>query len=230
MGGGRPGAGQGTPATIGAVPKDVDWNEYNVGQWGRAPRASLTHALDAVPDADAGPRGRVAIDLGCGEGVEVMALLEQGWTVHAVDGEGAPLARLAERARTADTGVADTAGLADRLHVHHLPYAELDELPPADLIHSSYALPYCPPEHFDRVWTAVRTALRPGAVLACQFFGPHDDAFGDPEVTFHSEDDVHRLLDGLEIVRWVEEDAEGQSFTGPRHWHVFHVVARRPAA
>jgi SAM-dependent methyltransferase len=221
------------------VPKDVDWNEYNVGQWGRAPRASLTHALDAVPDTDAGSPGRVAIDLGCGEGVEVLALLEQGWTVHAVDGEGAPLARLAERTMAADVGPADTepadtdaattvAGLADRLHVHHVPYADLAELPPADLIHSSYALPYCPPEHFERVWAAVRGALRPGGVLACQLFGPHDDAFGDPDVTFHSADDVRHLLDGLEVVRWVEEDAEGPSFTGPRHWHVFHVVARRP--
>jgi hypothetical protein len=139
--------------------------------------------------------------------------------VHAVDGEGAALARLAERT---------PAEHADRLHVHHLPYADLDELPPADLIHSSYALPYCPPEHFDRVWSAVRAALRPGGVLACQLFGPHDDAFGEPDVTFHSEDAVRGLIDGLEVLRWVEEDAEGQSFTGPRHWHVFHVVARRP--
>jgi trans-aconitate methyltransferase len=203
------------------VPKDIDWNEYNAHQWGRAPRASLLHALEAAPDAGPGPSARVAIDVGCGEGVEVTALLEQGWTVHAVDGEAAALARLADRTAAEHT---------DRLHLHPLQYADVDRLPAADLIHSSYALPYCPPEHFDRVWSAVRGALRPGGVLACQLFGPHDDAFGEPDVTFHSEDAVRRLVDGLEVVRWVEEDGEGPSFTGPRHWHVFHVVARRPAS
>jgi len=207
------------------VPHDVSWDEYNAHQLGRRPRPSLDMALDAVgpstsPEASGAPtEGRVAVDLGCGEGVEVTALLEQGWTVHAVDGEPAALRRLAERTPAEHAG---------RLHIHHLAYAEIDTLPPADLIHSSYALPYCAPEHFPTAWSAVRAALRPGAVLACQLFGPHDTSFGDPEMTFHSADQARALLDGLEIVHWDEEDADGMAYTGPKHWHVFHVVARRP--
>ena len=176
------------------------------------PRTS-PHASDAPPE------GRVAIDLGCGEGVEVTALLERGWTVHAVDGEPAALRRLAERTPAEHAG---------RLHIHHRDFAEIDTLPPADLIHSSYALPYCPPEHFPTVWSAVRAAQRLGAVLAGQLFGPHDTSFGDPEMTFHSADQARALLDGLEIVHWDEEDADGMAYTGPKHWHVFHIVARRP--
>ena len=48
-------------------------------------------------------------------------------------------------------------------------------------------------------------------------------------MTFHSADQARALLDGLEIVHWDEEDADGTAYTGPKHWHVFHVVARRPA-
>src|SRR5665647_2821717 len=103
--------------TLDDVPHHVSWDEYNAHQSGRRPRPSLDMALDAVgpstsPDASGVPtEDRVAVDLGCGEGVEVTALLEQGWTVHAVDGEPAVLRRLAERTP------ADHAG---RLHIHHL--------------------------------------------------------------------------------------------------------------
>ena len=208
------------------MPHDISWDEYNAAQWGRAPRASLGAALDAVPDRagrgpddDAPHRSPVAVDLGCGEGVEVTALLEQGWIVHAVDGEAAALERLVERT---------PPELRERLHVHQVAYGDVDVLPDADLVHASYSLPYCEPVHFHRLWAAVRAALRPGAVLSCQLFGPHDDSYGDPEMTFHSADEARALLDGLEIVGWTEEDADGTAYTGPKHWHVFHVVARRP--
>ncbi len=196
--------------------EDVSWDEYNAHQQGREPRASLARALDAAGRPGA---GRTAIDLGCGEGIEVSALLAEGWVVHAVDGEPAALSRLAERTDPDDL---------PRLHIHHQDYADLVALPPADLIHASYALPYCPPEHLDRVWTAVREALRPGGVLACQLFGPNDTAFGDPTMTFHTAAKARARLDGLEIVHLEEEDADGDSYTGPTHWHVFHIVARRP--
>ena len=195
------------------MPHDLSWDEYNAFQWGRAPRPLLATALAAT----VGPG--TAVDLGCGEGVEVAALLEQGWTVHAVDGERAALDRLGGR-----TGPAHSP----RLHLTHADFGAVTDLPAADLIHSAYALPYCPPAAFGALWSAVRAALRPGAVLACQLFGPNDDSFGDPEMTFHTEAQVLGLLDGLEVVHWVEEDADGTAYTGPKHWHVFHLVARRP--
>ena len=211
------------------VPHDITWDEYNAAQAGRAPRDSLGAALDAVghsggtgqADDDERPphRAPVAIDLGCGEGVEVTALLESGWIVHAVDGEAAALTRLAERT---------PPELRDRLHIHQVGYADVDVLPDADLVHASYSLPYCEPVHFHRLWAAVRAALRPGAVLACQLFGPHDDSYGNPEMTFHTADEVRALLTGLDVVELREEDADGTAYTGPKHWHVFHVVARRP--
>ncbi len=193
------------------MPHDLSWDDYNAHQWGRDPRPLLGLALAAARP------GGVAVDLGCGEGVEVAALLDAGWTVHAVDGEAAALARLTDRVR-------DGAPL----HVQHAGFADPPTVPAADLVHSSYALPYCPPPAFGALWARVRGALRPGAVLACQLFGPRDGSFGDPEMTFHAEHEVRDLLAGLEVVHWTEEDADGSSFTGPKHWHVFHVVARRP--
>ena len=40
--------------------------------------------------------------------------------------------------------------------------------------------------------------------------------------------DTVRLVDGLELLALDEEDQDGDSFLGPKHWHVFDVIARRP--
>ena len=211
------------------MPHDLSWDDYNAHQTGREPRPLLRLAIetyealhDARLDAPSTRAGstRVAIDLGCGEGVEVSALLDAGWTVHAVDGERAALDRLAART---------TTPARERLHLRPTTFAGLGPLPPADLVHSSYALPYCAPEDFARLWATARDALSPGGVLAVQLFGDRDGAAGDPEMTFHTAQEARALVEGLEVVHWDEEDAPGPSYTGPKHWHVFHVVARRPA-
>ncbi len=210
------------------MPHDLSWDEYNAHQAGRSARPLLALALGAWHGDGAGSAAltgaaqaeRVALDLGCGEGVEVGALLDAGWTVHAIDGEPAALARLAARTAPAVGG---------RLHLRPTSFAAIDALPAADLVHSSYALPYCAPEHFPLLWDLVRGALTPGGVLAVQLFGDRDGAAGDPEMTFHTEQQARALVDGLQVLHWDEEDAPGTSFTGPKHWHVFHVVARRPA-
>ncbi|MET3423866.1 hypothetical protein BJ973_003078 [Actinoplanes tereljensis] len=36
-------------------------------------------------------------------------------------------------------------------------------------------------------------------------------------------------MDGLELVRLDEEDAEGPAYCGTKHWHVFDVLARASA-
>ncbi len=40
---------------------------------------------------------------------------------------------------------------------------------------------------------------------------------------------MEALLDGLEIIELTEVEEDGGSFVGPTHWHVFDIVARRPA-
>jgi tellurite methyltransferase len=44
----------------------------------------------------------VAIDLGCGDGAETLELLRRGWTVLAVDGSSAGIARLRQSVSPAD--------------------------------------------------------------------------------------------------------------------------------
>jgi hypothetical protein len=101
-----------------------------------------------------------------------------------------------------------------------------------DLVNASYALFFLAPEHFARTWQRIRASLRPGGRFSGQLLGDRDTWATDPKMTHHSRDELILLLDGLEIERLDEdENANGQTATGvPKHWHVFHVVARQRAS
>jgi hypothetical protein len=72
--------------------------------------------------------------------------------------------------------------------------------------------------------------LRPGGWLAVDLFGDRDTWSDDDGITTLTRDEVDRLLAGWHVVEIDEEEVEGRTFSGTdKHWHVFHVLARRPA-
>jgi SAM-dependent methyltransferase len=100
-------------------------------------------------------------------------------------------------------------------------------LPPADLIHASYSIPFCHPDHFPELWEKIANALKPGGRFAGQFFGVHDSWANEPDMTFHTEAQVRAMLQNFETEYFHEEDADGHAASGPKHWHVFTVIARK---
>ena len=159
-----------------------------------------------------------AVDLGCGQGRDTLAMLELGWHVLAIDAEPEAIQRL--RAR---------AGDEPRLETRVASFVDAG-WPDADLVNAGYALPFCPPEQFDEVWARVVASVRPGGRFSGQLFGDRDEWVNDPELTFLTRTDALRLLAGFELERFDEEDADGQTALGDaKHWHVFHVIARRTA-
>ena len=194
------------------VAYDDIWSAYNEAQLGREPRELCRAVLGR-----AGPgRGRLAADLGCGSGVETRALLDSGWRVVAVDSEPSTPARLAEQ-----------IGNPERLEVRVQAFKDL-RLEGVDLLHAAYALPFTDPADFPSVWQELRDALNPGGWLAVDLFGDRDDWAHTEGMTFLTRSQVEALLQGLDVVLLDEEDEDGHAFTGPKHWHVFHVLARQP--
>lgn len=162
--------------------------------------------------------GRLAVDLGCGEGTDALALLDRGWSVLAIDIEPAGLALL--RARI-------PAGCAGRIRIVCASFADA-VLPPAHLIQAGFSLPFCPPRQFPAVWAQLRRALVPGAIFAGQLFGTRDSWADDPGMTFQNGAEVISMLDGLEILELHESERDGEAYSGPKHWHTYDILARDP--
>lgn len=49
-------------------------------------------------------------------------------------------------------------------------------------------------------------------------------------MTFHARREVDELLDGLQILRLYETERDGEAFSGPKHWHTFDILARKPTS
>ncbi|MFE4949902.1 class I SAM-dependent methyltransferase [Leifsonia sp. NPDC056665] len=189
-----------------------DWSHFYEKQGGRGVRPTFESALAAWD----GPAG-TAVDLGCGDGVETRDLAERGWQVLAVDSDPA----VDERVRA---GLDQEASA--RVSTRCATFEALGELPPAEFVYAGFALPFCDPTRFPYLWADIRDAIEPGGVFAGELFGPHDEWFGRPGMNFHDRAGVEAMLTGLEVLRLVEDDRRGMSFEGPKHWHVFHIVAR----
>jgi trans-aconitate methyltransferase len=188
------------------------WAAYNDDQGGRPARPLLA---DALALAGAGV-GRRALDLGCGAGIETAALLRAGWAAYAIDAAPGTCQRLHRIA----AGGPLTVQVAD--------LARLDRLPSAALVYAGYALPYLAPAAFHRLWRLIRGCLQPGGWLVVNLFGDRDEWAGTPGETFLSEPAARALLAGLDVHRFAVEDAVGPARGGPKHWHVFDIIARRP--
>jgi SAM-dependent methyltransferase len=188
-----------------------------------APRRTLLAALSAF---DIGPP-RLALDLGCGTGRDTLELLRRGWRVLAVDVAAEAVAELRRRAQAAE-------GLAARLEARVAPMEAID-LPRADLVNSSFALPLAGAKNFAALWPRLIDAINPGGRFAGQLFGPRDSWAapkpGRAPIAIHDRSAIDALLEGLAVEMLEEEETDGTTPRGAaKHWHIFHIVARRPGA
>ena len=72
--------------------------------------------------------------------------------------------------------------------------------------------------------------MRPGGFVIANVFGVNDSWAGDPAVSFLDRTQAAALVGGFDVMVLDEEDADGPSASGPKHWHLFDIVARKPHA
>lgn len=214
---------QPSPAAF-AFGRTRDWPGYFKAVAGGTPRQTLLDALDLF-DADESfdSDSAFAIDLGCGEGRDTAELLRRGWTVLATDGHPDAIDLLLAR-----DDLVPVEDLAERLTTRVVTFETLDPLPQADLVSASFSLPFCTPEHWDRVWGIVTAAVKPGGRFAGQIFGDRDTWASIPDRSHFQRSALDRMFSGFNLELLREDESDSQDAAGnAKHWHLYHVVARK---
>lgn len=193
-----------------------DWPGYFGAVLGKPARETLLAALESFERE--GRKPGLAVDLGAGEGRDTLELLRRGWRVLATDGHPDAFGHLWPRVPPARRELLTTeeASFADT------------RIPPCDLINASFALPFCEPQNFQGLWARIVAAIRPGGRFAGQLFGDRDSWAALPDRSHQTREEVNRMLAGFEFEMMKEEEKdETPDVRKPKHWHVFHVVARK---
>ncbi|MFP6749819.1 MAG: methyltransferase domain-containing protein, partial [Alphaproteobacteria bacterium] len=194
-----------------------EWRAYYQRGVGRPPWETLLNALDRF---DAGQAIGHAVDLGCGGGRDTVEMLRRGWSVLAIDAQASAIETLLARPELARLGAQPQTQVSR---------FEAARWPETDLVNSSFALPLCPKADFLEIWQRIHDGLRPHGRFCGQLYGDRDEWAGDPTNSHFTRAEVDHLLAGYEVEMFHEEETDSRTLRGKaKHWHIFHIVARKP--
>jgi SAM-dependent methyltransferase len=218
-----------------AVNEAYDWTRYFDAVKDLPPRETVLKALElfdaeraaaqrlALAGAGGDAQRPLAIDLGCGDGRDALELLRRGWRVIAIDSTPDAVRRLMDRCPVEHM---------DRLEARVQRFEDA-RLVPCHLVVASFSIPHTDPADFPDLWKSLTRAVLPGGRFAGQLFGVKDEWAQKPDGvtrTYHTREQVDALLAeaGLvpEMLDEIERDGKN-AFGEPKHWHVFHIVARK---
>lgn len=188
------------------------WDEFYEITKVKPPSPLLVRAMEFVTNKDH------ALDLGAGALKDTKFLLFEGFKkITAVDQEPA---------------VAEIAKKLEQNKIEFIQSSFEDFKFPDneyDLVNAQFALPFTRPESFNRVFHDLKQSLKPGGIFTGQFFGNNDKWKGNrPELTFHTIEEAKALLEDMEIIEFKEFEEDSHLANGtPKHWHVFHVIAKK---
>ena len=88
--------------------------------------------------------------------------------------------------------------------------------------------PLLPAKPVRAVWDRIVASLPPGGRFSGQLLGDRDGRATQPDMSFQTRQDAEALVRGLEVEHFDEVEEDGKTAVGDlKHWHLFHVVARK---
>ena len=189
------------------------WSSYYKNTAGRPPRPTLLRALDGFA------RPGFAVDLGSGDGRDTVEILRRGWSVLAIDAEPEAIERLLARPDLPNP---------DKLQTKVARFEDAD-WPQADLVNASFALFFCTADRFPPLWRKIVASLKPGGRFAGHLIGPRDSWAARRDIVALDDAAVDALIGDLIVERRdVEEDDSVTPRGEAKHWHIHHLVLRKP--
>ena len=118
---------------------------------------------------------------------------------------------------------------SNKLHFFVSAFADFDfPKNEYDVASAMYSLPFNPPESFDVVFEKIKSSLVEDGIFCGQFFGVRDEWSTNQKMTFHTKEQVDKLLSDMKVILLDEEEKDDKTANGtPKHWHVFHFIAKK---
>lgn len=192
---------------------DWDWSEFQKKMTSIPPRPILLKVLELFKDFKG-----YAVELGCGSGVDTIHLINSGWKVYAVDGTTDGFENI--KASIPENKLSDVEFIK----------ANFEDLtiPDADLVYSSYSIPFCRQEAFDAFWNNIVRAIKSGGRFAGHLFGEQDGWKNFiNNITLKTKSEIIDLFKNFDIEYFDElcEDRPSVNVGGIKRWHVFEIIA-----
>ena len=200
---------------------DSSWEKHykKVEQKNLLPSATLEIAIDLFDKEKIDLK--TAWDLGCGNGIDSIALIKNGWQVTAIDNQTQAIEKLKSTISEKDT--AKLTLINDNF--------EVIKLPNVLLVNASFSLPFCKPENFDALWKKIAESILPNGRFAGHFFGVNDSWASDPEKTFLTKEQILNLFKNFDLEYFEEVQKIGKLIDGKeKKWHVFHIVSKKTSS
>lgn len=201
------------------VPGLAPWNHktYLVNNLGRTPRKLYLQAINNIQAVkNELPAPPVAVDIGCGVGIETADLVQRGFTVYAIEKEP----DLIQETK-------NLIGNSSKVEFLIRPLEEIIDLPRASFVYAYHTLHFCDSFHFNRLWKTVTESVLPSGVFAGSFFGMHDDWVKAGKATGITVDQIRTYLAGFEILHLNEIDQTDSSRGNEERWNFVDVIARK---
>lgn len=169
--------------------------------------------------------GKRALDLGCGDGKEALALSALGYEVYAVDSNPAAIAAL-RRKPTIDGNVRVEEKRIEAYNIEPGRY---------DCIIASNSIPFLhSKEEANTVIDRIITGLAPGGCAYISVFGTKDAWADRPQMNFWNYEEISKLLASYEghIHYSIVEEGFGSTMAGSiKFWNIFKFIyVNTPAA
>jgi SAM-dependent methyltransferase len=192
------------------------WSDYYTTTLNKEPNKTVVYAVKLLKKQT----NKTALDIGSGTGCDSVYLLENGFSVKALDQDLNAIEIL--KNKTKDL-------YQDKTTFEHTLIQNFDiGINTYDLINASFSLPFCNKSDFTNVWKCIFHGLKNNGVFAGQLFGSNDDWSTISDMSFVTNEEVDDLLIGYNPEYYIEIDEDGKIADGTiKHWHLFNLVIRK---
>lgn len=161
---------------------------------------------------------RDAIDLGCGQGNDILFLIKKGWKVLGIDREN-----VEERIRKR---LSKNEQDFFRFQLQHFEKLELTK---TNLIVANFSISFCNNKRFKHTWRVIEQSIFQGGYFVGNFLGNNDSwRKTKHDMTFFTIEEIQSLFKNFKIVKFDEIEVDKTTSLGnEKHWHFFNIIAKK---